>query len=70
MKNKENKNKNKINLKKEFVKYCHDLKKDMVGHEMKKQTAIVSFKELIRKEEISIKELKKLWQNGRKTFSI
>jgi len=63
-------NKELFDLKKDFVKYVHDLKREQIKLDFDKQTSIVALKQLLGKNEITKDELIELWKNGKKMFTM
>jgi len=57
-------------LKQGFASFVHGLKMEAIKRELQKQTTIIGLKENIRKDLLTDKEVKSLWENGKKVFSL
>ena len=52
-------------LKKDLMQFAHELKIKSIKADFTKQTSVLGLKELIKNNEVSIKELKDLWKTGK-----
>ena len=56
----------KTESKKELMQFAFDIKLRTMKADFVNKTSIMSFRELINMDEISVSELKKLWADGKK----
>ena len=55
-------------LKEKYTRLCHSLKKEETSTQFKRTTGLIGLKELVRKQEVTTKELKELWKNSKNTI--
>jgi len=52
-------------IKKNFVEFCHELKSESMKEDLTKQTALVGLRQLVKNGDLTTKELRELWNNGK-----